>query len=215
MRIVLLAVVILAALLLCLCQMRLFIRVALEDGTPEVLAKIGFLQLMPRKRPVHKRQTRRTKQEKQAQPEKAEQKKRKLPKLSASQLREAASVLWPPLKRALDRTRRGFTVQPLKLSVMVGGEEEPAEVAKLYGELCGVIWNGMPVLQRFLRIPDPHIHVGIDFQSKSTAVSAKVGISVRVGTLLAIGITVAIPVLKWLLGKNTRPFNIKTAAEKG
>lgn len=215
MRIVLLAVGILAVLLLCLCRMRLFIRVTLEDGTPEVLVKIGFLQLMPRKRPAHKRQAQGTKQETQAQPEKAERKKRKLPKLSASQLREAASVLWPSLKRALDRTRRGITVQPLELNVTVGGEEEPAEAAKLYGELCGVIWNGMPVLRRFLRIPDPHIHAGIDFQAESASVSGKVGISVRLGTLLAVGITVAIPAVKWILGRNTQPLNIKTAAEKG
>lgn len=57
----------------------------------------------------------------------------------------------------------------------------------------------MPVLERLLVIPHPHIHLDVDFTAEETKLQGTVGISARIGTLLRIGMTAAIPVLRWLL----------------
>ena len=57
----------------------------------------------------------------------------------------------------------------------------------------------MPVLERLLVIPSPHIHIGIDFMEAKTKLEGEVGVSARVGTLLAVGATIGFPALKWFL----------------
>ena len=76
---------------------------------------------------------------------------------------------------------------------------EPADAAQLYGELHGAVWTGMPVLEQLLVIPRPHIHLDVDFTAEETKILGSVGFSARIGTLLRIGMTVAIPGLRWLL----------------
>ncbi|MFR7893201.1 MAG: hypothetical protein ACLU38_03110 [Dysosmobacter sp.] len=61
--------------------------------------------------------------------------------------------MWPPLKKALRRTRRGMRIDPMDVSVILGGQAEPADAAQLYGELHGAVWTGMPVLEQLLVIP--------------------------------------------------------------
>ena len=104
-----------------------------------------------------------------------------------------------PLKKALRRTRRGIRIDPLDVSVILGGQAEPADAAQLYGELHGAVWTGMPVLEQLLVIPRPHIHLDVDFTAEETKILGSVGFSARIGTLLRIGMTVAIPGLRWLL----------------
>ena len=111
----------------------------------------------------------------------------------------AVDALWPPLKRALNRTRKGIRIDPLQLSLTVGAAGDPAAGAQLYGYLHAGVWTVMPPLEKALDIPDPYIHVGLDFESTDTAVEGEAGITVRIGTLLAVGITVAIPALRWFL----------------
>ena len=85
------------------------------------------------------------------------------------------------------------------VSLVLGGQAEPADAARLYGELHGAVWTGMPVMERLLVIPRPHIHLDVDFAEEKTNVQGTVGLSARIGTLLRIGMTVAIPGLRWLL----------------
>ena len=89
-------------------------------------------------------------------------------------------------------------VTPLTLSVTLGGARDPAETAELYGWLHGAVWGGMPVLEQLLVIPDPRIHIGMDFDSPEPRLEGSVGIRARVGTLLTAGLGVAVPVLRWL-----------------
>ena len=107
--------------------------------------------------------------------------------------------MWPPLKKALRRTRRGVRIDPLGVSVILGGQAEPADAAQLYGELHGAVWTGMPILEQLLVIPRPHIHLDVDFTTVETRIQGSIGFSARIGTLLRIGMTVAIPGLRWLL----------------
>ena len=103
------------------------------------------------------------------------------------------------MRNGLNRTRRGVRIHPMDLCVTLGGQEDPAAAAQLYGEAHAGVWAVMPVLERLLVIPEPHIHIGIDFNASETKVEGELGVTARVGTLLAVGATVAFPALKWFL----------------
>ena len=128
-----------------------------------------------------------------------ERKKSKISRPSFSQLKQMAQTLWPPIKKALGKTRRGIVIEPLQLSVCVGGREDPAAAAEIYGGLHGLIWTFMPPLESLLRIPDPHLHVGLDFDRVDTIVTGSVGFHARIGTLLAIAWSVAVPLASYFL----------------
>ena len=83
---------------------------------------------------------------------------KKLPKPTLEDIRSAIETLGPPLNRALYRTRRGIRIHPLHLSVTVGGANNPAEAAELYGLLHAAVWTAMPVAEELLVIPEPSIH---------------------------------------------------------
>ena len=191
---------ILLALLVLLCLTRVGVHALFGDAL-SLDAKIGpfRIHILPGKKQDKKRE-KRAKEPKEA--EKSEEKAEKkpcFPKPSMADIREAVSVLWPPLKRALNRTRRGVRIHPMDLCVTLGGQEDPAAAAQLYGEAHAGVWAVMPVLERLLVIPEPHIHIGIDFNASETKVEGELGVTARVGTLLAVGATVAFPALKWFL----------------
>ena len=191
---------ILLALLVLLCLTRVGVHALFGDALA-LDAKIGpfRIHILPGKKQDKKRE-KRAKEPKEA--EKSEEKAEKkpcFPKPSMADIREAVSVLWPPLKRALNRTRRGVRIHPMDLCVTLGGQEDPAAAAQLYGEAHAGVWAVMPVLERLLVIPEPHIHIGIDFNASETKVEGALGVTARVGTLLAVGATVAFPALKWFL----------------
>ena len=169
-----LGILLLVILLLCLTRVGVLIRFG-EELT--VSARFGFLkfQVLPEKKKPPKNEKR---------PEEAQKKQ--------TQKQEKP-------KKALRRTRRGIRINPLDVSVILGGQAEPADAAQLYGELHGAVWTGMPVLEQLLVIPRPHIHLDVDFTAEETKILGSVGFSARIGTLLRIGMTVAIPGLRWLL----------------
>lgn len=119
-------------------------------------------------------------------------------------VREAVDAIWPPLGRGLKRIGKGVRIQPLQLSLTIGGQEDPAQAAQLYGYLHAAVWTVMPALEQLLTIPDPYLHVGMDFDSPDTKVEGEAGISIRVGTLIAVGFTVLIPALRWFLKWNKK-----------
>ena len=212
---------ILLALLVLLCLTRVGVHALFGDALA-LDAKIGpfRIHILPGKKQDKKRE-KRAKEPKEA--EKSEEKAEKkpcFPKSSMADIREAVSVLWPPLKRALNRTRRGVRIHPMDLCVTLGGQEDPAAAAQLYGEAHAGVWAVMPVLERLLVIPEPHIHIGIDFNASETKVEGELGVTARVGTLLAVGATVAFPALKWFLRyrkkqKSSRRSQKRQQLEKG
>ena len=125
--------------------------------------------------------------------------KKKWPSFSLEEIWDAVRTLAPPLKRALGRTRRGIRIAPLRLSLALGGQEDPASAAKLYGELNAAVWAGMPVLEQLLDIPDPRIHTEVDFNAEKTRTEGTLGITIRIGTALAVGAGIAVPALRWFL----------------
>ncbi len=161
-----------------------------------VIAGPARIQLLPR--PETTEQTRQKKKAKgEAQEGKKPAKQREKLSLSFEDVRSALPYLWEGLKRALARTRRRMRIDPLRLSVVFAGED-PAAVAQTYGWASSAMWTLMPQLERLLKIPDPHIHLGTDFGAARTQIEGEAGVAFRIGDLLIIGLGFGIPLLKWL-----------------
>lgn len=191
---------VLAALIVLLCQTRVGVHAAFCAGALTLDARIGPLHI--RILPARKRNEKAAKAVKEAEKTvEAKPKKSKAPlmKPSLADIKDAVHTLAPPLKRALGRTRRGIRIHPLQLSVTVGGREDPAAAAELYGYLHAGVWTGMPVLEQWLVIPAPYIHIGIDFDAVDAAAEGELGVTARIGTLLAAALGAGIPALRWFL----------------
>lgn len=183
-------------LVLLLCRTRAGVLVTLGDAvTVDVKAGLFRFRIFPGKKKPPGRKKPKGKPDAGGNGER----KRSIPKPSLEDIRDAVRTLAPPLKKALHRTRRGIRIAPLRLSLTVGGRADPAAAAKLYGELNAAVWTGMPVLERLLDIPNPRIHSEVNFEAEGTQVKGTVGISIRVGTVLAVGFGIAVPALRWFL----------------
>lgn len=183
-------------LVLLLCRTRAGVLVTLGDAvTVDVKAGLFRFRVFPGKKKPPGRKKSKGKPDAGGNGEK----KRSIPKPSLEDIRDVVRTLAPPLKKALHRTRRGIRIAPLRLSLTVGGRADPAAAAELYGELNAAVWTGMPVLERLLDIPDPRIHSEVNFEAEGTQVKGTVGISIRVGTVLAVGFGIAVPALRWFL----------------
>lgn len=189
---------VLAALTALLCLTRVGVHADFGASTT-VDMTVGFFRF--RVFPGKEKKPKPEKEAKTVQNETPEQPKEKtfIRKPTLAEIKDAARTLAPPLKRALRRTRRGIRVLPLRLSLILGGANDPAKAAQDYGKINGAVWTVMPVLEHLLVIPAPHIHVGVDFDTVQTALEGEAGISLRIGTLLAVGFGLAIPALKWFL----------------
>ena len=162
------------------------------------LFRIHVLPAKPRKpkaeeKPPKPKKPKREKPPKEAAPEKGTL------SFALEDLRDALDTVLPALSRALRRLGRGIQIKPLRLSLVLGGLEDPAAAAETYGKLQAAAWTGMPLLEQLLDIRDPYIHTDVDFQAKDTAVEGEAGITLRIGTLLAMGFGVAFPALGWFL----------------
>ena len=123
----------------------------------------------------------------------------KIPKPGFSDICNAYETLKPALLKALRRTRRGICIDPLALTVVLGGREDPAAAAEHFGYANAVVWSLMPVLERLVKIPNPSIHLDVDFEAERLCVTGSVGVNIRVGTILLVAFGLAIPALRWLL----------------
>lgn len=187
---------ILALLILLLCRTRAGVLVTLGDAL-RVDVKLGWFRFQVV--PGRERQKKPPKKKDKTARDGGEEEKKSRSKPSLEEIRDVVRTLLPPLKRALARTRRGIRVEPLRLSLILGGREDPAAAAKLYGELNAAVWAGIPQLERLLDIPDPRIHIEVDFDTEESRTEGTVGAAIRIGTALAVGFGIGIPALRWLL----------------
>ena len=186
---------VLALLIALLCLLRLGVR-ASWGGETRVTAILGpvRLQLVPKKE----------KKPKKAKPpkEKADKPKRDrkpLPKPGREDIREAIRLMLPALTKALRKLGLGIRVDPLRISLILGGKNDPADAAEKFGYLQAAIWSGMPQLERWMHIPDPRIHTDVNFDAEKTEVSGEAAVTLRLGTLFAMGFALLIPAVKWFL----------------
>ena len=161
------------------------------------LLRIHILPAKPKKPKAEKPK----KEKKRKKPKKEPEEERPKPKLSFTleDGKDALRTMLPPLKRALRRFGRGIRVKPLRLSLVLGGLEDPAASAQLYGEIQAAVWTGMPLLEKLLDVRDVRIRTDVDFMAPNTAVEGEVGVTIRIGTLLAMGFGLAFPALGWFL----------------
>lgn len=187
-------------LLVLLCRTWVGVWAAFGGGDLRLDVRFGFLRvhILPAK-PKKPKAVKPKREKKQKPPKKEPEEEKTKPSFTLEDGKDALRTLLPPLKRALSRLGRGIRVKPLRLSLTLGGQEDPAASAQAFGELQAAVWTGMPLLEKLLDIRDPYIHTDIDFTAPGTAAEGEVGVALRVGTLLAVGFGMAFPALGWFL----------------
>lgn len=192
--------VVLAALLVLIWRLRIGVRVVLAQGLWTVTLRIGpcAIRLYPPKQKQEAPQPE-APAEQPAQEEAPAKSGFRFPKWNGEQIRDAVQTLWPPLRRALERTRRGIRIAPLHASVIVGAAADPAAGARTYGLLQWGVWTGMPVLEQLVSVRNPQIHVGLDFQTEHTTAQGEAELSLRLGTGVRVAVGIAVPVLRVFL----------------
>lgn len=182
-----------------LCWTRVGVLATLGSAlTVDVSVGLFHFRVFPgREKPVGKQK--RGKKKAASDTVREQKKKKAFPKPTAADVREAVRTLSPPLKRALRRTRRGIRICPLQISLELGGRENPAASAELYGEINAGIWSVMPVMEQLLDIPKPHIHTAVNFEETQMKATGTLGVSIRIGTVLAIGAGIGLPAMRWFL----------------
>ena len=197
---------ILLGLIILLLLLRVGVRLSFGE-TFSAAVRIGPWSI-PLKSDSDKKKKKKTETHAKTESEKSEHKIRP----SIREIHEALPIFWTALKKALKKTRRRMRVDPLNLSFTFGGED-PAKVAQIYGWANTAMWTVMPQLERLMRIPDPHIHIGADFESSKTRADGTVGISFHVGDLIGIALTLAVPVSRWYTSWRKQHTTIRKQAE--
>lgn len=187
---------IIALLIVLLCLTRVGVWAAFDGEVLRLDVKIGLLRLhilpaKPKKPKAEKK--------KKEKPEKKPKKEKPKRSIAFEDIQDALRTLLPALGRALRRIGRGIQFKPLRLSLVLGGQDDPAASAQLCGELQAAVWGGMPQLERLADIRDLYIHTDVDFTAPGTAVEGEAGATLRIGTLIAVGVGLALPALGWFL----------------
>lgn len=77
--------------------------------------------------------------------------------------------------------------------MILGGEEDPAASAEAYGWISAAVWTFMPRLEELMRIPDPYIHLDVDYNARETRAEGEIGLFFQIRDLFAIGFAFGIP----------------------
>lgn len=190
-------------LLLAIWLLRVSVEIAFGQEL-RVTAKIGpkKLTLLP-KPEKRERAPKKKKKKAPAAEKKTEDKGKKKFPFTFEDIRSAAPVVFEALQKALRKIRRRMRVDPLDISITFAGDD-PAKVAEMYGWANTAMWTMMPPLEQLIHIPDPHIHLGVDYNSFRITAEGRVGVRFRVGDLIVIALTLAVPVLKWYMNRRKK-----------
>lgn len=123
-------------------------------------------------------------------------KSRSLPKLTREEWRDFITTALSALKETARRTCRRLRIDPLEILIVFGGED-PADIAQSYGYASAAMWSVMPQLEDLFHIPDPSLHLRMDYSAKETRAEGSVGLSLRVWDMLIIAFALMRPMLKW------------------
>lgn len=128
--------------------------------------------------------------------EKKEKKGHTLPKLTRDEWRSLIETALAALKETAKRACRRLRIDPLEVLVIFGGED-PADIAQTYGYASAAMWGVMPRLEELFNIPDPSLHLRMDYSAKKTRAEGTVGFSLRIRDGLAIMLALLSPMLRW------------------
>ncbi len=182
-----------------------FLRVGADVSFGDRLAvrlRIGAIRLtiFPKKR--KKKPGKEAKKEENAQPAeekpKKEKKKRALPKLTLGEILDLVDTALSALGATLKRTCKRVRIDPLEATVVLGGLD-PASLSMTYGALSAAMFSVMPKAEERFYIPDPSLHLRVDFEADQPTAEGFVCLTMRVCDFFAIGFTLLIPLLKWSL----------------
>ena len=190
-------------LMLAIWLLRVSVEIAFGQEL-RVTAKIGpkKLTLLP-KPEKRERAPKKKKKKALAAENKTEDKGKKKFPFTFEDIRSAAPVVFEALQKALRKIRRRMRVDPLDISITFAGDD-PAKVAEMYGWANTAMWTMMPPLEQLIHIPDPHIHLGVDYNSFRITAEGRVGVRFRIGDLIVIALTLAVPVLKWYMNRRKK-----------
>ena len=121
---------------------------------------------------------------------------RSLSKLTREECRDLITTALSALKETARRTCRRLRIDPLEILIVFGGED-PADIAQSYGYASAAMWSVMPQLEDLFHIPDPLLHLRMDYSAKETRAEGSVGLSLRVWDMLIIAFALMRPMLKW------------------
>ena len=188
----------LLAVLFGFSRLRVGVRVQFGEKLA-VAVKIGPKSIAIIPKPERKPKKPKAEKPKQEKPAAAKpQKKASRPKMGFWDIWALLQAVWQSVQRALRATGKRIRIDPLRLTVVFGGED-PCVVAEAYGAACSAMWAVMPRLEQLAQLPDPEIHLGVDFAAEGTRAEGDVGIFFRVGDFFAIGTAAAGPLIKWYL----------------
>ena len=141
-----------------------------------------------------------------------EKKGKKKLSLNADQILYLLETLPPILGRALKRVGKRIRIEPLKIHLLVAGSD-PADTARLYGNIQAALASGLPVLHQMVRIREQDVQLFLDFQEEELDCIADVGISLRPLDALTIGLCAGASALKCYMGfKNLADVSAATDA---
>ena len=183
----------------------------LADTSVTVIAGPTRIQVLPKTdKPDKPQKPKKEKKKKTPREESAKGEEKKKLSLSAQDIRTLLPAVWASLKGGLRKTRQRLLIDPLELSVVLPGAMDPAGAAELYGYINAGMWTVMPQLEQLTRIPDPGLHVEVDFDSEQLRLTGRLGVSLQIRDMFAIGGAFAGPVIRWFLAMRKR----QSAAEK-
>ncbi len=179
-----------------------------------VRAKIGpaTRQFLPKpEKPKEPKKPKKEKKKKQPEGESKEKSKGRKKKVSLSfeDIRSAFPVLMKALKKSLSKAGRRIKIDPLRLNV-VFADDDPAKTAEMYGWGCSVMWTVMPRLEQCVKMPDPRIHLDVDYNAGKTRAEGEIMISLLIRDGIGMALSLGFPMLKWYLST----WRMKKAAEK-
>ena len=128
--------------------------------------------------------------------EKTGGKKRRHLKLTRAEKKELIRVAFAALRETARRACKRLCIDPFEILVVFGGED-PADIAQHYGYANALMWGVMPQLEGLFRIPDPSLHLRMDYSAKETRAEGTVGLSMRVWDGIFIACALFAPLLKW------------------
>ena len=121
---------------------------------------------------------------------------KKKTKLTPGEIYDLVTAVFSGLRAMARRAGKHLRVDPLVLSAVIGGSD-PAEVAQSFGAAMAAVWSLMPRSEEILHIPNPAIHLDMDYNAPKTVVSGTVGLSFRVGNVIEFTVAAALPLLRW------------------
>lgn len=186
----------LLALLLLILLLPLGAELRFGEAT-QVRVCIGPLRLSPEKLASLKKKKQPPAQAEQpAKPAPPKEKKPCFPKPTVDEFFDLVGTALHALGGALRRLCRGVHLDPLQLSLTLGGRD-PAALAKTCGYVNAALWTFMPQLEKIFTIPDPCIGVCADFQGGKTRAEGHVGVRLRPMTLVIMALVLAWSLFGW------------------